>query len=71
MMQPSQINHLKEAALDIRASLIGIQDIIADLLNQSKGAIGSNDIQYEKLDKKCKNAERALTRIEMCLKEIK
>ena len=69
-MEQTQLEHLKEAAQDIRASIIGSLDIVVDLMNQDM-AIGSNMLQYESLSKKIKNAERALTRIEMALREIK
>jgi hypothetical protein len=64
-MEPSQINHLREAAVDIRNSIQRILNI-AD-------TIDGEDVETDKalLNARVNDIERALTRIEMCLKEVK
>lgn len=66
-MQPSQINHLKEAAADIRHELT----VISEKLSVVIGLEDEDSIVLNSALRCVKNAERALTRIEMCLKEVK
>lgn len=64
-MQLEQITHLREAAKDIRLCL---DDILKEAMEE--GLTSEDEIALRKIERLSKNAERALTRIEMCLKEI-
>jgi hypothetical protein len=68
-MQPSQINHLREAASDIRNNLSTAEYKLLDIKeakHQAERIVLIDSIAY-----KMQSIERALTRIEMCLKEVK
>lgn len=66
-MEPSQIKHLREAAADIRNQLI----TMSYQLDEIHGTLEADpaDIMDSAL-RKVANIERALTRIDMCLKEV-
>lgn len=64
-MQPSQINQLKEAAADIRHELT----VISEKLSVVIGLEDEDSIVLNSALRCVKNAERALTRIEMALKD--
>ena len=65
-MEPSQLTHLKEAAADIRRNLEHARRTTSDIERTMENAF-----QLGVVDGDLMMIERALTRIDMCLKEIK
>jgi hypothetical protein len=67
-MEPSQIKHLREAASDIRYNLSTAEYKLLDIKEAKHQA--ERIVLIDSIAHKMQSIERALTRIEMCLKDV-